>query len=376
MRRCLLIAAAGASLCISAAEIDDPAAARKALDSVTQRLNALDRWFSDAERQRTRWEKDLQAKDNEVAKVARVVEQALADLRTVEQDLARLAVEQKQLEQQRSEQARVIGEHLAAAYRLNGEDFVKLVLNQQSPDTIDRMVRYHRYFTAARLEALEAYQHTLDALAENREALESRAAAEQEKRDALATRERALIRERESRKAHIAELAKQVQDKSGERKRLEADQARLEQLLAELSRRRTELDGSAFEARAGSLPWPLSGRVSHAFGQPRADGRLVWHGIMISADEGTPVKAVFRGRVVFANWLRGFGLLTILDHGGGNMTLYGHADVLLKTVGEWVESGETIARAGRSGGQQSSGLYFELRQEGTARDPIRWLDKR
>jgi septal ring factor EnvC (AmiA/AmiB activator) len=129
-------------------------------------------------------------------------------------------------------------------------------------------------------------------------------------------------------------------------------------------------------ARKGNLPWPLRGRVTNAFGQSRADGRLTWHGMLIAADEGTEVKAVFRGRVVFANWLRGFGLLTIIDHGGGYMSLYGHADVLLKTVGDWTESGEVIARAGKSGGQQLSGLYFEVRQKGVARDPIAWLQRR
>lgn len=358
------------------ADIENPAAAQKALDEVAKRLNALDKWFSDADQQRVRWEKDVQAKDNEVAKVAQVVQQAADALKAVQQDLQRLTTEQKQLEKQRTEQAAHIADHLAAAYRMSGEDFVKLLLNQQSPDTFDRMVRYHRYFTQARMEALEAYQQTLDALAENRFQLETRAATEQEKRDALAVRQRALIREREERKAHIAELNVAMEDKTTERKRLAADRARLEQLFAELKARGAKLDGAGFKERRRSLPWPVSGRVAHGFGQPRADGRLVWHGMVINAEEGTPVHAVFQGRVVFANWLRGFGLLTILDHGGGYMTLYGHSDILLKTVGEWVESGEPIAHAGRSGGQQTSGLYFEVRQEGTAQDPIGWLQKR
>ena len=111
----------------------------------------------------------------------------------------------------------------------------------------------------------------------------------------------------------------------------------------------------------------------NAFGQPRAEGRLTWHGLLVEADEGAPVKAVFRGRVVFADWLRGFGLLTIVDHGSGYMTLYGHADLLEKQVGDWVESGEVVARAGRSGGLGTTGLYFEVRQDGQAADPIVWL---
>jgi len=360
----------------SAAEPDDPAAAKKALDAVVERLNALDRWMTDAEKQRVRWERDVQEKDKEVAAVARTVESANKALRTVEREINDLATEQKTLEAQRADQAERIGEHLAASYRMSGQDFLKLLLNQESPDTFERMARYHRYFTNARLEALDDYRQTLDDLADNRFQLETRAEEERARREDLKSREQALVREREDRRGLIAELDQEMGDKTSERKRLEADRSRLEQLFAELSRRATDLDGSAFVARKGRLPWPLKGRVTNAFGQSRADGRLTWHGMLIAADEGTEVKSVFRGRVVFANWLRGFGLLTIIDHGGGFMTLYGHADVLLKTVGDWTEGGEVIARAGKSGGQQSSGLYFEVRQKGAARDPIGWLQRR
>ena len=118
---------------------------------------------------------------------------------------------------------------------------------------------------------------------------------------------------------------------------------------------------------------PLSGRVRHAFGSPRADGRLRWHGIDIAATEGSPVTAIYRGRVIFADWLRGFGLLTILDHGGSYMTLYGHADVLYKNVGDSVESGEIIAGAGNSGGTRNTGIYFEVRHNGVPKDPMGWV---
>lgn len=361
---------------VCAAQPDDPEAAKKALDAVVERLNALDRWMTDAEKQRVRWQRDVQEKDKEVAAVARTVESANEALQSVEKEISKLADEQKVLEARRAEQAKLIGEHLAASYRMSGQDFLKLLLNQESPDTFERMSRYHRYFTDARLRALDDYRQTLDDLADNRFQLETRADEERARRQELKSREQALVREREDRRELLAELDREMEDKTGERKRLEADRNRLEQLFAELSRRATELDGSAFVARKGSLPWPLRGRVTNAFGQSRADGRLTWHGMLIAAEEGTEVKAVFRGRVVFANWLRGFGLLTIIDHGGGYMTLYGHADVLLKTVGDWTEGGEVIARAGKSGGQQLSGLYFEVRQKGAARDPIAWLQRR
>ncbi|MEJ2086909.1 MAG: peptidoglycan DD-metalloendopeptidase family protein [Gammaproteobacteria bacterium] len=372
----LLVAGFLAALPLHPAELDDPAEAKKALDDVVKRLNALDRWMNDAGKQRVRWERDVQQKDEQVAKVARSVDQSAKALKAIETDLGKLAAEQKALEARRAEQARRIGEHLAATYRMSGQDFVKLLLNQESPDTFERIARYHRYFTEARLEAIDEYRGTLDELADNRFKLETRRDEEQARREELNAQELALVREREERKSLIAELDSEMEGKSSERRRLEADRERLEQLFAELQRRASDLDGSEFVARKGSLPWPLAGRVTNAFGQSRADGRLTWHGMLIAADEGTSVKSVFRGRVVFANWLRGFGLLTIIDHGGGFMTLYGHADVLLKTVGDWAEGGEIIARAGKSGGQTVSGLYFEVRQKGVAKDPIGWLARR
>jgi len=354
----------------------DPAATRQALDAVVERLNALTVWFDEAEEQRVRWLNDLKRKDGEVSKVAAEVELANQDLRAVNADLNALRATQSGLETQRKEQATKIAEHLAATYRITGEDFLKLLLNQESPDTVDRMTRYHRYFTQARMASLEEFQNTLDEIEVNRQTLQSRQADERAKREALNQRRLALVREREQRKGLIAELDENVEGKTRERTRLETDRQRLEELFAELRRRSAELDGSAFVARKQKLPWPLQGKLTHAFGQSRADGRLSWHGIVLAASEGTPVTAVFRGRVVFADWLRGFGLLTIVDHGSGYMTLYGHADILLKAVGDWVESGELIARAGRSGGQRTSGLYFEVRQKGAARDPIGWLVKR
>jgi len=371
-----LVLAASLVLTAAPAAQDQRADTRKALQSVVKRLNALDVWFSDAEEQRVRWLNDVLSKDREVAFISSAVDRARTGLAAVIVSLRGLEVEHRRLQAQRNTQAKMIGEHLSAAYRLNGHDFVKLLLNQESPDTFDRMVRYHRYFSDARVSMLQDYQATLDDLLRNQTALEDRLVEQLTRQTELAVRQSALVVERDRRKGLIAELDAEVIGKSTQRDRLAADRQRLEQLLAELMRRTSELDGSQFLARKGSLPWPLRGPLRASFGRSRADGRLVWHGMVVAAEEGSPVTAVFRGRVIFADWLRGFGLLTIIDHGSGFMTLYGHADSLTQTVGELVESGEIVARAGRSGGQTTSGLYFEVRQKGTARDPLGWLAKR
>jgi septal ring factor EnvC (AmiA/AmiB activator) len=349
---------------------------RAALEETTARLNDLNVWLGGAERKRARWQREIQASDREVAKLSREADAAAAAVKAVESELAALREQQAGLEAERAEQAQRIGTHLASAYRMSGEDFIKLLLNQQSPETLDRMVRYHRYFSEARLGSLDAYRATLAELEQNRQELESRAAEAGRKREALQREQTALVGKRDQRRSLLARLAAETEDKEAERKRLVEDSQRLESLLAEIERSAQALDGRGFAQRKGSLPWPVGGRVRNAFGQPRAEGRLTWHGLLVEATEGTPVTAVFRGRVVFADWLRGFGLLTIVDHGSGYMTLYGHADALAKQTGEWVESGEVIARAGRSGGLGASGLYFEVRHDGRAADPITWLSKR
>ena len=360
----------------AAAAAADPAAARAELEKVVKSLNDLDSWLSEADAQRVRWQKEIKDQDGKVAELSNAAAAAEQELDAANAELQSLAARQQALEQQRHAQAQKIGQHLAAAQRLGGQDFIKLLLNQQSPETFDRMLRYHAYFSNARVDSLQNYQQTLAELSSTQSAVEEQAVVARERRNRLLTQQRALEGQRDQRRALIAELDIEREDKAVERERLRADRARLEALIAELNRRATTLDGSAFAAAKGKLPWPASGRLRATFGRPRADGRLIWHGMVVNLEEGAPINAVFRGRVVFADWLRGFGLLTIVDHGSGYMTLYGHADSLTKVVGDWVEAGELIARAGRSGGQSRSGLYFEIRQKGAAKDPLAWLTKR
>jgi murein hydrolase activator len=352
------------------------ASTKAALDRITKQLNDLDAWLGGVERKRNQWQRDIQTSDRAVARLSREVDSAATAAAAVQVELTALRAEQAELQAQREIQARHIGEHLTSAHRMEGEDFIKLLLNQESPETFDRMIRYHRYFTAARLATLTDYRTTLDRLRGNQAQLERRADEARRREETLKREQAALVAQREERKALLGRLAAEAEDKAVERQRLNADRERVESLLAELERRAQTLDGRSFAARKGSLPWPLTGRVIHAFGQPRADGRMSWHGLMVQGQEGAAVAAVHSGRVVFADWLRGFGLLTIIDHGSGYMTLYGHADVLGKQVGDWVEGGEIIARAGRSGGVAAAGLYFEVRHQGRATDPIVWLAKR
>lgn len=354
---------------------DDPQATAQQLKDTLARLNALDQWFSEAEKRRTEILADIQQQDQDIDTLNQAVARVTREVGQTREKLSTLREQNKALSQRRKTQANLIGEHLASAYRLTGQDFLKQLLNQESPDDFERMIRYHRYFSESRLDMLEEYQATLAELAETNRALSQQEAKQTAEQKELEAEQQALTQQRRERGTLISRLDAEKESKSEEYQRLEADRDRLENLLAELRRRANALDGTAFAAAKGTLPMPTPGKIRHAFGSRRADGRMRWHGVDISASEGTPVSAVFRGRVIFADWLRGFGFLTILDHGSGYMTLYGHADTLIKKEGDWVESGEMIARAGNSGGRNNTGIYFEVRHKGQPQDPIVWVTR-
>ena len=345
------------------------------LKATLERLNSLDEWFNEAEQRRNSWLVELQRQDHAIAGINSEVASIRSELRETNREIANTREERESLEVQRADQARLIAEHVAAAYRLTGQDFLKQLLNQESPDEFERMIRYHRYFSESRLDIMAQYQETLAELQVMDELLSQQQAEQKAQQQILQGEQQALSSERSTRADLISQLDAEKESKSAEYNRLEADRGRLQSLLRELRRRATALDGTAFAAAKGSLPMPTQGRVRHAFGARRASGRLRWHGLDIAAAQGTDVTAVFRGRVIFADWLRGFGLLTILDHGSDYMTLYGHTDALYKKVGDWVEPGEVIASAGNSGGKTEPGLYFEVRHKGQPKDPIAWVNR-
>lgn len=351
------------------------------IEAATEALNSLDSWLSEAEKRRVQLLREVRARDQDVSQSQADVTASDEALNKLRSELAELAAQGEALAAKQETDARRMAKHIAAAYRLSGQDFLRLLLDQESAQTAERMMIYHRYLIDARRQALESYRRLSAEIAQNARDLQLRQAAQSEERQRLTTRRGQLEGKRQERWALIEKLDAEMESKQSERERLTRDRERLQALFAKLSQQQEGkttvlLDGAGFAALKGDLPWPLQGRLVSRFGQPRAGGRLKWHGLLVQADPGSPVRAVFSGRVVFADWLRGFGHLAIIDHGNGYMTLYGHADRLTKSAGGAVEAGEVIAQAGRSGGVQTSGLYFEIRQAGDAVDPLGWLAKR
>ena len=351
----------------------EAAVAEQRLGEVARELDSLNTWLEDADKRLSRLQAEISRADDEVADVNRRIRGLNTEITEAQYSLAQLQDQRREVEERRIDQASRIARHVRAAHRLVGSGFFKMLLNRESPDAVDRIVRYHRYFVQARLDALDAYARTLGEIEEIGQATREREQVLAAREDELKLRTASLGERRRERETLVASLRREMQDKTVLRDQLVRDRKRLEALLAELVQQLRETQTAPFAASKGRMHWPLAGRILHRFGESRADGRLKWEGIYLAAPDGTNVNAIHGGQVVFADWLRGFGLLTIVDHGNRYMSLYGNADALLKQAGDWVESGEPIASAGRSGGREVSGLYFEVRANGRPTDPAAWL---
>lgn len=381
----------GAALCLGAVAWAWPAVAaqdaaasqdaERELAELAKQLNALDVWLDDAGKQLAAEQRELAAADRGIEATARRARALGEEIRQGEAILAELGTERERLEQRRSSQAERVADHLRHAWRFASRDYLKTLLDQQDPAHFERQSRYHRAIAEARAEAIAAFRDTLRALAANEQRLRAERSQAQRSQAALRQQRGELLDEREQRRRLIADLSTDVADKNRQREELEASRRRLQALVDELERERARVataDAPPAGAGlgAGGLPWPVEGQLHRRFGQARAGGRMTWQGMVIHAPLGADIRAVAAGTVVFADWLRGFGLLAVVDHGDGHMSLYGYADALYKRTGERVEGGETIAAAGQSGGQQDVGLYFEIRRNGQPIDPRNWLRSR
>jgi septal ring factor EnvC (AmiA/AmiB activator) len=287
-----------------------------------------------------------------------------------------LAAEKKQQETELAQERASLAGQLRAAYLIGREEPLKLLLNQKDPARAGRMFAYYGYFgraRAAQIDRISAAMLRVDELdAQMAEADRQLASLEAERRDELDRLEGA----RAKRNQVLVSLNAETRTRAQNLERLKKQQSGLEALLRELKRAMERLpsidSGDAFARLRGKLAWPVAGRVVARFGEQRAGG-LKWDGVLVATERGASVRAVSHGRVVYADWLPGLGLLAIVDPGEGYLSLYGHNDRLYKSVGERVVPGDPIAAAGDSGGSSRPELYFEIRKGGRPVDPRPWF---
>ncbi|WDM59061.1 murein hydrolase activator EnvC [Pseudomonas sp. NEEL19] len=434
MLRALILLAL--SCLLSPAFADERAQTQQQLDATRQDIAELKKTLGKLQEEKAGVQKDLKATETDIGNLEKQVEALQQALKKTEGELERLETEKKKLQTARVEQQRLIAIQARSAYQNNGrEEYLKLLLNQQNPEKFARTLTYYDYMSKARLEQLRTFNETLRQLASVEQQMSAQQQQLLAQRADLDSRRQALESERGKRQQVLAKLNSDLKDRDQKLQAREQDQADLAKVLktieetlarqareAEEARKKALLAqqeaekrrqqealaaaarnqarepeapaeppkkaritlgpmvssdganyGGAFSAARGKLPWPVNGRLLARFGDARGnDARAKWDGVMISANPGTQVRAVHGGRVVFADWLRGAGLLVILDHGNGYLSLYGHNQSLLKSAGDIVKAGEAISTVGDSGGQDAAGLYFAIRQQGRPTDPSQW----
>lgn len=323
-------------------------------------------------------QKALKAADLEIQSSALELRRLESTRQVHEDELSVLHTERRNYLASLEKRRDLLAEQIMAAYRLGRESRLKLVLNQDSPALLSRTLAYYDYFSrsqSAQISELKQVLKTLDQM-------QVKINVELSAIDVVQRNQQAVLDDmtdqRNQRKVVIDNLASQIDTEETRLAELQRDRHDLEELLEKLSNVLADIPADLGQRQSldklkGKLPIPVKGRVKHAYGQPRTAG-LHWQGWLISASIGTEVKSIAHGRVAYSDWLRGYGLLLIIDHGDGFMSLYANNESLLREVGDWVESGSDISTVGTSP-LNGNGLYFEIRKNSKAMDPAVWLKR-
>ncbi|OWP49149.1 murein hydrolase activator EnvC family protein [Pseudomonas nitroreducens] len=403
---------------------DERADAQRQLEQTQKDINELKKNLKNIQDEKSGVQKQLKSTETQMGDLEKQIRQIQDEMKKNEEELQRLDSEKKKLQGARLEQQRLIAIQARAAYQSGRQEYLKLLLNQEHPEKFSRTLTYYDYINKARLDQLSAFNETLRQLSNVEQEITSQKDEQVAQQTALEARRQELAEARKARQETLAKLNSDLKDGSSKlkdreqsqedlnkvlktieetlaRQAREAEEARQRALAAERDRVKREQElaargekpatpskradysgplvssgagfGGAFAATKGKLPWPVDGRVLARYGSPRGDDpRATWDGVLIGASAGSTVRAVHGGRVVFADWLRGSGLLVILDHGGGYLSLYGHNQSLLKDAGDTVKAGDPIATVGASGGQSTPAVYFAIRHQGRPADPSTW----
>ncbi len=362
---------------LSPALAQDSREAKAELKQTEAEIQRLKKLLGTLKQDMSELEAELKKSESEIGRLRKESEALESDIREGESNLQRLQEQAEALHVALEAQQEQIAQQARSAYMAGQQDYLKLVLNQDDPARVARMMRYYEYISRARVEEITQYNDTIDQIRAATTEIVREQNRLQDNRERLVARQQSLEAERKNRSNLLAGLRGKSQTEEQRLKNRESERKELTALIKKLDEAVTSIPTPAgslpFTKAKGKLPLPVKGEVLARYGSQRGDdARLKWDGMLIAGSEGAPVHAIHGGRVVFADWLRGSGLLLILDHGGGYLSLYGHNQTLLKDVGTWVQPGEAIATIGNSGGMARSALYFSIRHQGRALDPLAW----
>lgn len=359
------------------------------LRALRNRIEALQRQLAESEGSHSEAVDALRDSERAISDLTRKLRGLAVQSRDAGQRLAELRAQTTHVQGAIKEQREVVARLLFEQYIGGGIEPLRLLLNRENPNRIARDLHYLSYVSRARIDLLAELRVNLVRLEDLAEKTKRQAAEIAAIVTEQTAQKRQLEREKQARSGVLAKISRDIRQQRREIGTLQRDEHRLARLVHQLrqivTRERpsspqppTQIprpvdEGGPFDRLKGRLSLPVRGELANRFGSPRSGGAMSWKGLFIAATAGDEVRAIARGRVVFADWLRGFGNLLIIDHGDAYMSLYGNNETLLKGVGDFIRGGEPVARVGNSGGNVDSGLYFELRYQGTPLDPLVWV---
>ncbi len=356
---------------------DTPVEVKKRLINVQEQIRATRARFARVRGRAGALEIQLARLETKAGDIAHKLNRSLRRLTAERAALAALQQRKRKQLAELDRQRRSLARELRVAYALGRQARLKLLLNQQDPQAVGRILVYYDYISRARARRIGAANQVLVALRATEAQITTHGLELEAVADSLRRQQAQLANARDRRAQVLAALEEQAVATGDSLTGLIQHQGELERLLESIETVLADIPpsigaGADFGKLKGKLPWPSVGPIVAHHGDLGSRPSVLWNGVVISARWGAQVRAVYGGRVEFADWMPGLGLLTIIDHGSGYMSLYGHNQSLYQTVGEWVEAGELIARVGDSGGRSESGLYFEIRHRGEPVDPKAW----
>jgi septal ring factor EnvC (AmiA/AmiB activator) len=365
----------GTSLAI--ADQDEESRTREQLAKLQTDMASLSEELARDLKQRSTLQAALRQSEIRIGELRRDITETREGLRRTRAQLTELRTQRQELLVARGEQQELISEEIQTAYEMGKQGQLKILLNQEQPDTLARAMAYYEYFYEARQARIQTYLELIARVDVLEPEITATADQLEMTRGILNKQEQDLVASKARRQQDLKKLNASISSKDQRLQQMNRDQEELERLLEVIEQAIAEMqipeEYQSFAAFKGQMPWPVDGKPSNRYGARRPNAKLRWQGLILPAPEGSKVSAIHHGRVVFADWLRGSGLLLIIDHGEGYMSLYSHNQALLREVGEWVSAGSAIATVGNSGGRQEAALYFEVRQDGKPTNPGAWM---
>lgn len=361
----------------SALAADEAMEYRERLQQLQSQIQKTQQFIHRAEGEKDNVQSTLMETEKKIGYIGR-------RLRIIRQDYVSQKKRHRNLEAETDERRNALaaeqqrlGILLRSAFQMGRYGDIRLLLNQQTPALLSRMMVYYKYFHRQRIAQIDRVNHKLVDLAKTRQELAAQTRTlkklQQQREQELIKLEYFKVRKQKV----LADINDSMKDSSSLLGQLRKDEVSLGKMLNSLGSLFSDAllkadEKQSFLARRGKLEWPSTGKLMTHFGSVRGITGKKWSGVVIGTEHGRDVRAVAYGRIVFSDWLRGYGLLVIIDHGDNYMSLYGHNESVFKGTGEWVEAGDVIASVGDSGGQVHSGLYFEIRRAGKPLNPVKW----